>query len=190
MKIRSSQREQAPFDTHLGRIVGITNIGHQPEFDYGAGIAPAKWKIEITYELVDTGMAADGRPFHVSEEVNNTDNEKGTLFARAQALGLKVGDCGPEWLNTPCMVSFGPNAKGNGKVQGISGVPASVPVSDLRNDAYCFDMDAEQPDMSLWDTFSDFRKGKIKKAMNLQETPLYAILLKNGELDSEVNSEY
>lgn len=189
MKIRTSQREEAPFNTHYGRIVGITNIGHQPEFDYGAGIAPAKWKIEITYELVDTAMA-DGRPFHVSEEVNNTDNEKGTLYARAQALGTSCDSCGPEWLNLPCAVQWGPNAKGRGKVQGLSGVPSGAPVTDLQNESYFFDMEAEVPDMQLYDSFSDFRKGKIKKAMNLPETELYKILLASGDLDEQTNSEY
>jgi len=191
MKVRSSQMEQAPVATHFARIVGVVNLGHMPAFEYGAGkVAPAKWKIELTYEFVDTGMAADGRPFHVSEEITNTDNKKGTLFARAGALGHSCGNCGPDWLGTPCMVSYGPGQTGKNKITGVSGVPMGSPVSDLKNPSYFFDMEADEPDMATWDTFSNFRKGKMRKALNLEETVLYQKLVETNDLGEEEKSEY
>ena len=167
MMIRSGgNREQAPFDTHLARIVGITNLGHQPAFDWGGGVSEDKWKIELTFELVDTAMK-DGRPFHVSKEYNNTDNEKGTLYGIAQAIGQDIHKI-EEWLDTPCMVQFGPNQNGKPNVLSVTGVPGSIPVASLQNEPKLFDMCAEPADLDGWAGLHKWRQDKIKKALNFQ----------------------
>ena len=183
---KGGTREAAPEGTHLARIVGVTNIGHQPAFNYGGGVAEDKWKIELCFELAE--KMSDGRPFHVSKEYTNTDNEKGTLVSIAQAIGKSVYEI-EDWVNTPCMVQYGPNKNGKLNVLSVAGVPGSIAgtVPPLENEAWVFDMNAPEADLEGWAKLHKWRREKIKKALNFQETDLYAKLLASGDLDDDDN---
>lgn len=172
MKVRSqqSQREQPGQGTHLARIIGLSNLGLQPGFMWQNEEVEPAYKFEITYELVSENMS-DGRPFWVSEEVTNTDNEKGKLYQRCQAANVNIKDV-TSLINKPVMVSVKVNDKGYAKVGNVAGVPAGIPVAELRNPAQVFDIYSEVPDMDVWESFSDFKKGKFLKALDFKTTVL------------------
>lgn len=181
MKIRSSAavKEQPSKGTHWARVVGISDIGHQPGFTWSGGDVESQFKIEITYELVESEME-DGRPFWVSEEVKNSDNENSNLTARAAALGVPVREF-PKAIGKPCMVALDINDKGYPKIINVSGVPSSMTLPELRNPTVLFDIYAVPPQVELYNSFSDFKKSKIQSALDFKDTPLYLELLKQGE---------
>ncbi len=178
----SKAKEQPMEGTHAARLLGITDLGHQPGFTYQGKAIESAWKLEFTYELVNHNME-DGRPFVVSEDVTNKDweDEKtgraSTLVARAKSLlgqDYKEGVNDLEKLiSAPCMVSVTHNDKGYAKVRGqaaVGSVPFGMEVKDLHNDSYFFDMD--EPDMDRWEAQPDFKKEKMQNALNFDETDL------------------
>ena len=187
MKIRSGNMETPELGTHLARVVGVTDLGHQPGFEYNGKQVDDKWKIELTYELVSTLMK-DGRPFHVSEEVTNTDNSKGTLVKRVNSVGGDINNVG-QLINTPCMVEYGPSPEtGKPKVLNVSAPLAGVPVPELTNQPWFFDMD--DADADEFTALHQWRKDKITRAKNFPETELYKELLKEGLLEDDEVQEY
>jgi len=181
-KTESTVREQPRQGTHVARLLGIVEMGHQPGFIYEGKKVESEWKLEFTYELVDHLME-DGRPFVVSEDLTNKDWEDKktgkscTLVARAKSMlnedYRKGVDDMSVLLGQACMVSVTPNAKGYMKVKGIaavSGVPFGMKVTELYNTPYLFNQD--EPDMELWETFPEFKQERIKSALNFPETVL------------------
>lgn len=175
--------------THFARVVGLTDLGHQPGYEYkGEDIASA-YKIELTYELVNSLMA-DGRPHWVSEEVNVNDFEgdgiTSKMMARVRVIDRENdsndGKDLTKLVGKPCMVSIVMNDNGYPKIKGqsaVSGVPSGVEVPALQNPTQIFDMD--EPDMDLWEKFPEFKQGKIKAALNFNETAIAKSLAEDGE---------
>jgi hypothetical protein len=166
--------------THMARLVGITDLGHQPGFEWQGKEIPSQWKFEFTYELPNSKMA-DGRPHWVSEEVKNNDFVgKGiisTLMARVKTMAADNEEAAAKdlslLLGQPCMVTLSDGNNGYVKMKGqpaVSGIPMGMPVPELVNDTFIFDMD--EPDMGLYETFPDFKKEKLSKALNFGETQL------------------
>lgn len=166
--------------THMGRLVGLTDIGHQPGWEFKGKEIPSAWKIEFTYELPNSKMK-DGRPHWISEEVKVSDFEgKGitsTMMARVRTLDpkndSKDGTDLTALLNKPCMVTVTIPESGYPKLKGlpaVSGTPMGMEVPPLENNTFVFDMD--DPDMELWETFPDFKKEKIQGALNFNSTSL------------------
>ncbi len=172
MKVRKAQsmREQPPEGTHLARIVGIYDLGHQPGFTWTGGEVDDSYKYELTYELVATEMS-DGRNFWVSEEVTNTDNEKGKLRARIVATGSTFDDI-TGMITKPVMVSIEHNAKGYAKITNVAGVPTGLPVPELKNETQIFDIYANPSQKELFLSFPEFKQAKIRSALDFNETQL------------------
>ena len=172
MQVRkgNTQREQPPEGVHLARVVGLSNIGHQPGFTWSGGEALDAHKFEITYELVATKMK-DDRNFWVSEEVTNTDNEKGKLRQRITAAGCTF-DKVDGIVGKPMMVTIEHNQKGYPKITNVAGVPTGLPVPELENDTKIFDMYAETPQTEMFLAFPEFKQAKIKSALDFDTTPL------------------
>lgn len=171
MKVKdtSKVREQPAKDNYLARVVGVVNIGLQPGYVWqGEEIDPSN-KVEVTFELVTTEMS-DGRPFHVSKEFTNSKASKNT-----QALFTACNVDDMDWsllVNRPCLVTVDQNDKGYSRVKNVAGVPSGIPVADLRNPSYVFDMEDENPDLKMFQSFSEFRRNKITSALNYGDTPL------------------
>lgn len=166
--------------THMARLVGLTDLGHQPGWELKGQEIPSAWKIEFTYELPNSKMK-DGRPHWISEEVKVSDYEsKGiisTMMARVRTLDKANeshdGQDLSKLLNKPCMVTITVPEDGYPKLKGqaaVSGIPMGMEVPSLENETFVFDMD--EPDMELWETFPEFKKEKIKRALNYEETSL------------------
>lgn len=172
MKVRKAQtmREQPPEGVHLARIVGLYDLGHQPGFVWSGGEAEDAYKIELTYELVATKMK-DDRNFWVSEEVTNTDNEKGKLRQRVIAAGGNFDDL-PSIVGKPMMVTVEHNAKGYAKITNVAGVPNGLPVPELENETQVFDIYANPSQKEMFLSMPEFKQNKIKSALDFNETQL------------------
>jgi hypothetical protein len=175
-------KEQPQQGTHVARLLGITDLGHQPGFVYEGKPIESAWKLEFTYELVNHTME-DGRPFLVSEDLTNKDWEDtktgraSTLVARAKSL---LGDTYREGvsdlsklLSAPCMVTVVSNDKGYAKIRGqaaVGSVPFGMDVKELENNTYAFTMD--DPDLDMFESMPEFKKEKLQNALNFDETEL------------------
>lgn len=186
MKIRESKKqyEDVPTGTHVARVVGLSDLGHQPGFVWEGGVADSAYKVELTYELVDTPMS-DGRPFWISEDLTNTDNEGGNLAIRVSAAGVTFSSI-EDIIDKPVMVTVGPNKKGTRQVvKNVAGVPSNWEVSPLSNEPIVFDIYAEEPDYETFASFSQFKRDKITNALDFNETALYKEHLLRQEEDQE-----
>ncbi len=175
----NTMKEQPKEGTHVARVVGITDLGHQPPFEWQGQQIDSAYKVEVTYELTNSFME-DGRPFHVSEQMTNSDNSKATLTIRAAAIGANINQL-ESFLEKPCMVTVKYNPKGYANVKGqsaVGGVPDGMPVPALQNPTYLFDID--QPNMDIWDKMPEFKQKKILAGLDLQKTELGQQLLKRG----------
>lgn len=174
--------------TYLARIVGITDLGEQPGYEYqGTDIAPA-YQLSFTYELVSS-FTQDGRPHWVSEDVKNSDffdPKKGLaskLMKRVYALdptGSITRD-GKELANLitlPCMVEVKLTQSGYPKVSNVTGAPNGIPVADLANDPFMFDL--EEPDLEMFRRFPEFVQKKITSNLGFDGSKLYTLLLEQG----------
>lgn len=183
MKIRNNTRPQPPEGVHFGRVTSVADIGKQPGFSWSGGDVEPAYKLEITYELVNTDMGDvedEKRPFWVSEEVTNTNNDKGKLKTRVFATGAS-GDDLSTMLDKPVMITIVLNDKGYAKIANVAGVPQGQDVPALAKGATLFDIYDENPDLDKFNTFSDFKKDKIKGALDFDTTALSLALLKEGE---------
>lgn len=181
--------DQPALSTHMGRLVGLIDIGHQPSFLHNGKEIPSSWKVEFTYELPNSLMQ-DGRPHWVSEEVKVNDFEgKGitsTMMARVRTLDptneSKDGKDLPKLLGKPCMVTLVPGNNGFVRMKGqscVGGIPLGLEVPPLANEPFTFDMD--EPDMEVFSNFPPFTQEKIKRALNFSETELYRKLKEDEE---------
>lgn len=166
--------------THMARLVGLTDIGHQPGFIWKDKKIDSSYKITFTYELVNSLME-DGRPHWVSEDVNVNDFEgdgiRSTMMARVRCIDPENesnnGKDLSKLINKPCMVTIIINDNGYPKLIGqtaVSGIPIGMEVPVLQNNTFIFDMDA--PDMDVYESFSEFAQGKLKAAINFDQSEL------------------
>ena len=181
--------DQPTTTTHMARLVGLTDLGHQPSFIHNGQEIPSAWKIEFTYELPNSKMK-DGRPHWVSEEVKINDFEgKGiisTMMARVRTLDpdneSNDGKDLTKLLDKPCMVTLSTGNNGYVRMKGqacVGGIPLGLEVPPLANPIHTFDMD--DPDMELFASFPPFKQEKIKRAINFKETELFKQLALDDE---------
>ncbi len=178
---KSSKSKDTPAGgTHMARLVGLTDLGHQPGFQFKGQDIPSAFKIEFTYELPNS-RTADGRPHWISEQVKvNSFEGKGitsTMMARVRTLDpqndSEDGTDLMALLTKPCMVTVTVDDKGWPKLKGqpsVSGIPMGMEIPELENPSFSFDMD--DPDMDVWEGFPEFKKNIIKGALNYEETKL------------------
>lgn len=185
-------REQPAEDTYVARLLGITDLGHQPGFSHAGKDYESEWKFEFTYELIGTEME-DGRPFVVSEEVANKDSENvqsgmvSKLVARCKSLlGVRDYKEGLQdlerLLGCACMVNVTYNKNGYAQIKGtaaVGSIPNGMVVGALHNEVYFFDMD--EPEMDLWEKMPDFKREKIQNALNFNDTELAKTLAEGDQ---------
>lgn len=163
--------------THMARLVGLTDLGHQPAWEYQGEEVKDSYQVTFTYELPNSKMA-DGRPHWVSEDVNVNDFEgdgiSSKMMKRVRAIDAnnksEDGKDLTAMIGEPCMLTIDVNQKGYPKVKDASGVPAGLDIPELANPTFVFDMDS--PDMEKWDTFPEFTQKKIMNAMNFKDSML------------------
>jgi len=180
----NKQKDIPEKGSHLARVVALVDLGHQPAWEYNGETIKDSNKITFTYELVASEME-DGRPHWVSEDLNVSDYESteggisSTMMKRVRSIDVdnitQDGVDLTKLINLPCLVTITYNKKGYPKVGNVTPVPAGMEVQELRNTPYVFNLD--DPDMNIWDTFPQFVKDKIMRAINFPESSLETQLL-------------
>lgn len=170
MKARSStsSRENPRDDNHESRVVGIVNLGHQPSWVWQGKKIESQFKVELTYETTDDHMQ-DGRPFFVSEELNNTDNDGGNLYNRCMLMGADISNLST-LLNKKAAVTTKVNDGGYAKLKGVSGLPSAYNIPELINPTYMFDAWEEGATLEAFDKLGKFTQDKIKSALDFDES--------------------
>lgn len=187
--------------THMARLMGIVDLGHQPGYEYRGKPIPSSWKIQFIYELVATERS-DGTPFIVSEEMKNNswegNGKRSNLMARTRAIDPKneSEDAAnfAALLGKPCMVTVDINEAGYAKVSGqaaVSGVPMGLETPPLLNEPFIFAFSDDEvtgeptePDMETWEKLGSLTKDNIQRALNYPTTKLAQIIL-TGEHSGE-----
>lgn len=193
LKARSTggagSKEQAPVGSHLARLVGLVDLGHQPEYEWQGKTVESQFKVVFIYELVNENME-DGRPFWVDEDVKVSDYEPtkpgkitSKMMARVRTLDGHDGDSknGQDLtglIGKVCMVEVFHNEGGYAKIKDVAGCPKGFQVAELRNSPIVFNMDEEDVDTFL--KFPEFRQNKIKGALDFLGSGIHGALLKNG----------
>lgn len=177
MKVRSTSapKEQPEEGAHFARLLSIVDLGHQPGFEYAGKEIKSAYKLRLTYELVNHKME-DGRPFVVSEDVTNSDNEKSTLAARVKTLKGSFDDI-LGMLGKPCTVTVTHNSKGYANVSGqgaVSQVPGGMDVPALTNPTYHFS--TENPDLEVFNSLPEFIQNRIKENLDFDGSPIQKAL--------------
>lgn len=130
-------------------------------------------KIMLTWELLGDQRMSDGRPFAISKRYTLSTHEKSALrkdleawrgrpFTREEEAAFDVANV----VGAYCLlnVTHNPGADGNtyANVASLMPVPKGMPKPAAVNPNATFDID--QPDMALFDTFSDKLKATIMSA--------------------------
>lgn len=187
MKIISNKREQVSAGVYLARVAQVDSLGLQPGFEWqGKTVAP-KHKVELTYELGNELMQ-DGRPFWVSEELTNTDNEKGTLVKRVNATGVSFATF-DQILGKAVTVTIEQNEKGYAKIVNVAGVPGGYDVPELLNPPKLFDVYADEPDIESFKAYPEFKRNKFIASLDFKEQPLFAMLTSDGYFEDTAESQ-
>ena len=173
--------------SHMARLVGITDLDHQPGFTWQDEEIESQYKVTFTYELCNS-LTKDGRPHWVSEDFKVSDHERSKMFARVNALDPtgSLSDKGNNLaglINAPCMVTVSHNAKGYAKIPGVAGALAGYPVPELANEPYVFDF--EDPAMEVFKRLPEFVQGKLKSSLNFEGSVLHGKLVDEGGTDGE-----
>lgn len=181
MKARNTSKpvSQPDVGTHMARLVGIVDLGHQPGFEWQGKEVASAYKLRMTYELVNSEME-DGRPHWVHEDVTNSDNEKSTLAARVRTMKGSFSNL-TAMLGSPCMVTLVEGKNGYVKIDGqggVGGVPSGIPVAELRNPTFSFSLDA--PDLEVYETLPEFIQNRIKENLDFSGSKLENMLNSNA----------
>ena len=155
--------QKAPEGTHLARCYRFIDLGTQ----YNEKWNSHQRKVQITWELPEELME-DGRPFIVSAQYTASLSEKaylrrdleawrGRKFTDEERAGFELDSV----LGATCMLNIVHNDD-YANVQGIVAMPKGMTCPEQVNKSQRFNI--EDPDMELFETFSDKMKEKIKKA--------------------------
>jgi hypothetical protein len=182
MKARSSKKttEQIKPDTYVARIVGIASLGLRPPFTWQGKQIDSKYAIEITYEF-PSALMADGRPFWVSEEITDSDNDGSALYKRCQDTGSNLSDL-QTLIGKKVMVTVTHNDNGYAKIKGkdaVTACPSIIEVGPLVNPTFMFDP-YDNPDMEYWGKLPEFKQKRLMEALDWNEMKLSTMVSDNG----------
>ena len=178
--------EPIPADTHAARIVGLIDIGVQPQKPWGDKEKPPVNKVVFIYEFLDLfvededGNPDEEKPRWQSEILPfyTPDAEKSKIAQRYHALdpsGHFDGDYA-KLVGLPALVTVTHNPKDGGgvwvNIEQVSGMPATFAKSaaELKNEPLIFDMD--EPDMEAFDRIPQWIKKIITDALNYKGSKL------------------
>jgi len=186
------------------RIVQVIGLGLQPQRAYKGEDKPPKPMIRVTYELLDEfmrdkeGNEIKDKPRWLSEDLplNPLANDLANSTKRYMALDPKL-EFGGDWsqiMGAPCMLNvvINPNKKDPNKpyhnISGISTMRAkeAAVAPALVNMAKVFDPD--EPDMEVFGSLPDWLQGKIKDALDFEDSALYTAI-NGGATENQVKEE-
>lgn len=171
--------KQPPLGTHLGRCIGVIDMGTQHSELYDE----TKRKVVVRWEL-PTELMDDGRPFICQKFYTQSLNEKSTLYA--DLVNWRGKEFTPEELSgfdaknildKTCMLSL-TDKNGKSRVTGIMKGPRNMEVPARVNDLIFFSLEPGEFDRATFDSLSDWFKEQIRKS------PEYAELTNDGPAKS------
>lgn len=162
--------EQAPEGAHVGRCIGLIDIGtHHGEYE---GVPNVRRQVIVRWELPDELMTTGeyaGKPFTVSEFYTLSLGEKANLrkvltswrgreFTDDELKGFDLKSV----LGVPCLLQVGRNKKDKAKVLAVMSKPKSTVAPAQVNPSVYFSLD--DFDQQAYDSLSDGIKGLIQKS--------------------------
>ena len=155
-----------PEGQYVGRCYKIIDMGTQTST--GQFGTKEQHKVMVSWELLDGAKMEDGRPFSVSQFYTVSLHEKSKLradleawrgrkFTTAELEGFDLGTV----IGAYCMIQVVHDETGKyANVQTIMAYKGEKPPAVNPNVVF----DIDEPDMAVFDSFSDNMKGKIMSA--------------------------
>lgn len=176
--MKGAQKDTPKKGAHVGRVVGLVDLGHQPGWEFEGKQIKDAFKVRVTYELPNSKMVSDGRPHWVSEDINlnwfEGDGISSTLTKRVRAIDEENesndGKDLSKLINKTCMLTIEPGKSGYPKIKAVTPVPEGFPVPELVNPTFTFDMD--DPDMNVYNGLPEFIRTRIQEALNYPTSKL------------------
>lgn len=169
--------EQAPTGNHIGRCVGMIDIGTQQGEYLGKTTHARKIvvRFELPNELISEGDFA-GKPFVVSKFYTASLSEKANLrkdlvswrgreFTEEELRGFDAKNI----LDKPCMVNVTHTEKGKAKVSGITPIPKGMTAPPRATDVLYFSLEPDEFKAPTFEALSDYWKDLIKKSPEYDE---------------------
>lgn len=164
--------EQAPTGNHVGRCVGMIDIGTQQGEYLGKTTHARKivLRFELPNELVSEGEFA-GKPFIVSKFYTASLGEKANLRKDLEAWRGKplvaaelMGFDAKKLLDQPGMVNVTHTEKGKAKISGITPIPKGLSVPGRVHDILYLSLEQDEFKRDVYEGLSDYWKGEIQKS--------------------------
>ena len=164
--------EQAPIGNHVGRCIGMIDIGTQQGEYLGKTTHARKivLRFELPNELISEGEFA-GKPFVVSKFYTASLGEKANL--RKDLSSWRGRDFTPEelrgfdsknLLDKPCMVNVTHTDKNKAKISGITPVPKGMSVPGRVHDLLYLSLEPDEFKRDVYESLNDYWKGEIQKS--------------------------
>lgn len=169
--------EQAPIGNHIGRCIGMIDIGTQQGEYLGKTTHARKivLRFELPNELISEGEWA-GKPFVVSKFYTASIGEKANLRKDLEAWRGKpftsdelMGFDSKNLLDKPCMVNVTHTEKGKAKIAGITPIPKGLTVPGRVNDLLYFSLERNEYRAEVYESLNDYWKGEIQKSPEWSE---------------------
>ena len=164
--------EQAPTGNHVGRCVGMIDIGTQQGEYLGKTTHARKivLRFELPNELISEGEFS-GKPFIVSKFYTASLGERANLrkdlaawrgrdFTAEELMGFDSKNV----LDKPCMVNVTRTDKNKAKIAGLSPIPKGMTVPGRVHDLLYFSLEADEFKASVYEGLNDYWKGEIQKS--------------------------
>lgn len=164
--------EQAPTGNHIGRCIGMIDIGTQQGEYLGKTTHARKivLRFELPNELISEGDFA-GKPFVVSKFYTASLSEKANLRKDLEAWRGKpftpdelMGFESKNLLDKPCMVNVTRSEKGKAKISGVTPMPKGLTAPGRVNDLLYFSLESNEYRPEVYEALSDYWKGEIQKS--------------------------
>ena len=174
--------EQAPTGNHVGRCIGMIDLGTQQGEYLGKTTHARKivLRFELPNELISEGEFA-GKPFVVSKFYTASLGEKANLrkdlsswrgrdFTADELMGFDSRNL----LDKPCMVNVTHTEKKKAKISGITPIPKGMQVPGRVHDLTYLSLEPGEFKRDIYESLNDYWKGEIQKSpewADLQGSP-------------------
>lgn len=159
-----------PAGMHIARCYRLIDLGTQPKSYQGKPTGEAR-KVMAGFELLGDDVMPDGRPYTINKSWFLSLHEKATLRKDLESWRGRAFTAEEEGsfdvsklLGAYCLLNIGEEVGDDGaaytKIKAINPVMKGMTKPPAKNDNILFD--ADEPDMQLYESFSD----KLKETIN------------------------
>lgn len=187
--------------SHMARLVGLVDLGLQPQRPYEGKAKPPAYRIRLTFELPKQRIEINGesRPRWIDKEITFSTFENSNMVKFYNVLdpdGTHKGDW-RKLIGAECAVVVVHNeyqGKIYDNIQDITPIMEGIEVPPLENEPRIFDLSS--PDMEQWERLPKFLQDKIKANLEFKGSKLERLLMgqeipvtaSTPEIDAEVEA--